>query len=229
MSSHNAGSMSPRRSFLGQMAVGAVAVAAGSMLPATAARAGSRTPVSGEGDEPWLKGYTGSRHKVIYDAPEVNSGFPLIFALTYINTMTNTYMLKPTDTSVVVVMRHMGIAAALSDPVWAKYKLGEVFNVTDPETKQPSLRNIFYKAHEGDMMTTDASAEKLLARGVRICVCNVALTVLSGKVAGGMGIAPADALKEWTAGVIPGAYVVPSGVLAVARSQEAGATYCFAG
>ncbi len=186
MSSRNAGSMSPRRSFLGQMAVGAAAVAAGSMLPASAARAGaacrSRPALTTPGSR-------GTRRSTGWCTmrPELNSGFPLIFALTYINTMTNTYMLKPEDTGVVVVMRHMGIGAALNDAIWQKYKLGEVFKVTDPETKQPALRNIFYKSHEGDLMTTDASGDKLIARGVRVCVCNVALTVLSGKVGGGMG------------------------------------------
>jgi hypothetical protein len=43
------------------------------------------------------------------------------------------------------------------------------------------------------------------------------------------GVAPDVALKEWEAGVVPGAMLVPSGVLAVGRAQEHGCTYCFAG
>ena len=228
MSTFHPGFPSHRRSFLGQIATSAAAVAAASLLPVGDARAASAMPGAAEGDEPWLKGYTG-KHKVIYDAPELNGGFPLIFALTYINTMTQTYTLKPGDTSVVIVMRHMGIAAAFTDAIWAKYKFGEMFTVTDPETKKPALRNIFVKSHPGDIMLTDASADKLITKGVRICVCNVALGVLSGKAAAAMNMKPEDAAKEWTAGVIPGAFIVPSGVLAVARSQEAGGSYCFAG
>jgi intracellular sulfur oxidation DsrE/DsrF family protein len=35
--------------------------------------------------------------------------------------------------------------------------------------------------------------------------------------------------KEWIAGLFPGIQVVPSGVMAVARAQEFGANYIFAG
>lgn len=78
-------------------------------------------------------------------------------------------------------------------------------------------------------MAPDASADKLIARGVVIAVCNIALQKVSEMAAKGAGVKPEDALKEWTAGLIPGAFVVPSGVLAVGRTQEKGCTYCFAG
>jgi intracellular sulfur oxidation DsrE/DsrF family protein len=40
---------------------------------------------------------------------------------------------------------------------------------------------------------------------------------------------PADAHKEWAANLLPGAYLVPSGVLAVHRAQNPGkCTYCAA-
>jgi intracellular sulfur oxidation DsrE/DsrF family protein len=118
---------------------------------------------------------------------------------------------------------------ALSDSIWAKYKLGEMLKHTDPATRKPSLRNYFYKSKEGDIMMPDASADKLIARGVVIGVCNIALQKLSEMAAKGAGVKPEDAFKEWTAGLIPGAFVVPSGVLAIGRAQEKGCTYCFAG
>jgi intracellular sulfur oxidation DsrE/DsrF family protein len=44
-----------------------------------------------------------------------------------------------------------------------------------------------------------------------------------------MGLDPETVKKEWIAGLLPGVQVVPSGVLGVARSQELGCDYCFAG
>jgi len=37
------------------------------------------------------------------------------------------------------------------------------------------------------------------------------------------------AKKEWTAGVVPGVTILPSGVWGVNRAQEKGCTYCYAG
>ena len=59
--------------------------------------------------------------------------------------------------------------------------------------------------------------------------CDVALTVYSAGAAKKMGLAPEAVKQEWVAGLLPGVQVVPSGVLGVARSQELGCVYCFAG
>jgi len=60
-------------------------------------------------------------------------------------------------------------------------------------------------------------------------VCNVALTVLSGKLAQAGGVSAEVAKKEWVAGLVPGMTLVPVGVLAVNRAQEKGCTYCYGG
>ncbi len=217
-------SPSPRRSFLGRIAGGAVALAAGSLVPGRAeALSAAQTT-----DDPWLKTLTG-KHKQVFDAPATNEGFPLIFAWAYLGTMAGTYGLKPNEVNAVIIARHFGIPMALSDSIWSKYKLGAMLGINDPQTKKPSTRNFFYKSKPGDLGMPDAAADKLLARGVVIGVCNLALTLVSAKAAPGAGVTPEAALKEWTAGLIPGAQVVPSGVMAVGRAQEKGCTYCFAG
>jgi hypothetical protein len=35
--------------------------------------------------------------------------------------------------------------------------------------------------------------------------------------------------KDWISGILPGIQLVPSGVMAVNRTQEKGCTYCYAG
>jgi intracellular sulfur oxidation DsrE/DsrF family protein len=71
--------------------------------------------------------------------------------------------------------------------------------------------------------------EALLAAGALVGVCNVALTVYSGMVAQKMGTDAAAVKADWVAALLPGVQVVPSGVLAVGRTQEKGCEYCFAG
>ena len=166
----------------------------------------------------------------MFDSPKVNDGFGLMFAAGYLKTMTDAYKLKPGEASAFIVFRHFATPLGLSDDIWKKYKLGKMLDIMDPATKKPSERNFVWKPNAGDMMNTDASADKMVAMpGVVIGVCHYAVTVLSGMAAKGAGVTPEVALKEWEAGVIPGAMLVPSGVLAVGRAQEHGCTYCFAG
>ncbi len=40
---------------------------------------------------------------------------------------------------------------------------------------------------------------------------------------------PEQVKKDWLSGILPGIVLLPSGVWAVNRAQEAGFTYCFAG
>ena len=113
----------------------------------------------------------------------------------------------------------------MQDALWAKYKLGEVFNIKAGDA--PATSNIYAKALPLPLPGT--GTEALLASGAQIGCCNVALTVYSGMVAQKMGMDAAAVKAEWVAGLIPGVQVVPSGVLAVARAQEKGCAYCFAG
>ena len=217
--------LSDRRRFLGSVAVGTLALAAG---PLHAAPLHVSANASAADDDAWIKALKG-KHKQVFDAPALNSGFPLMFALTYLNTMTDHYKLAAGDISAMVVARHFGVGLALNDAIWKKYGLGKLWNVMDPVTKKPAERNIFYKSKAGDMMNIDASGDKLIAKGVVLGACGLAIQVISGMTAAGAGVKPDVAQKEWLAGVVPGAFVLPSGVLGVAKAQEAGCTYCFAG
>lgn len=220
-------SPAPRREFLGRLAGGTALLAAGTLAAACSAPAAA--PVASADDEPWLKPLNG-KHKQVFDAPRVNDGFGLMFAAGYLQTMTESYKLQPGEANAFIVFRHFATPLGLSDAIWKKYQLGKMLDIMDPATKKPSERNFVWKPKPGDMMNTDASADKMIPMpGVVIGVCHFAITVLSGMAAKGAGMTPDAALKEWEAGVIPGAMLVPSGVLAVGRAQEHGCTYCFAG
>ncbi len=216
-----------RRGFLGTLAASTAAgLASLTPLSLEAATKTRRVPenATDAAFEAWLNKITG-KHKMLFDAPEVNSGMPVVWPRVWLNGNNENYGTKDTDNSAVIVLRHAGIPIAMHDALWAKYKLGEVFNIKDGDAA--ATRNVFAK--QMPLPLPGTGIEQLLASGAQFGVCNVALTIYSGAVAQKMGLDPAAVKAEWVAGLIPGAQVVPSGVLAVARSQEKGCAYCFAG
>jgi intracellular sulfur oxidation DsrE/DsrF family protein len=216
-----------RRGFLGSVAATAAAVGLGSLVP-EALVAQPAPGVPGVDDpqlDAWLNKITG-KHKQVYDMPEFNGGVG--FAWSRVFYMTNEGVPEK-DLSVVVILRHEALPLAMTDAMWAKYKFGEVFKVTDPETKAPAVRNFMYKVPPGKLPLPAMSIDDLMASGALLGACNMAIKFYSGQVAKSMNMAAEDIAKDWVANLIPGVQVVPSGVWAVNRVQERGCTYCFAG
>ena len=135
------------------------------------------------------------------------------------------------ENSVVVVLRHDAIPFALNSNLWAKYNLGEMFKISDTKTNASAVRNAFYKPPAGDFQVPGLGnvaigINELQESGVMFCACNMALKVYSAVAAQKMGTDHEQVYKEWTAGVLPGIHIVPSGVWAVGRAQEHGCAYC---
>jgi hypothetical protein len=53
--------------------------------------------------------------------------------------------------------------------------------------------------------------------------------VLSNAFAPNAGVSPDEAKREWTAGLLSGITLLPSGTFGVNRAQEKGCTYCSGG
>jgi len=216
----------PRRGFLGRLTAGTmammgVAAAAPSVLE-------GETLTGGVPADAWLNGLTGT-YRQFFDAVSVNEGFPFSFAMTFMNTIGETYKVPDKEINAVVGLRHFAIPLAFNDDIWAKYKLGEMFKINDPVTKAPAVRNPYAYAKEGELLFPGMAFEKIQARGAIFTVCNVALTVISGMSAGFAGQPKETAKQDWLAGMFKGVNVVPSGVFAVNRAQKKGCTYCYAG
>lgn len=217
----------PRRGFLGRLTAGTMALmGVAAATPAVLDAAPLLDTHAGADD--WLNGLTGT-YRQFFDAVSVNEGFPFSFAMTFMNTIGETYKVGDKDINAVVGLRHFAIPLAFNDDIWAKYKLGEMFKVNDPVTKQPAVRNPYAYAKEGELLFPAMAFEKIQARGAIFTVCNVALNVLSGMSAGFAGQPKESAKQDWLAGMFKGVNVVPSGVFAVNRAQKKGCTYCYAG
>jgi intracellular sulfur oxidation DsrE/DsrF family protein len=177
--------------------------------------------------EAWL-GKIKGKHKQVFDSMTHENGIPLAWVRVFL--MTNKAVgAAESDVTAVLILRHESIALAMESSLWAKYKFGEVFKVTDGATKAPAVANAFWKPAPNTLPLPGMGLNELLDSGVMVGVCDMALTVYSSMVAAGMKANADEVKKEWVGGVFPGIQLVPSGVLAVNRAQEHGCTYCWAG
>ena len=214
-------STTARRGFLGRIAAAAAAVGLSSTIPS---HLGAEVPREASLD-PALDAWFGrikGKHKMVFDVPEPNSGFGAIWPRVYLNTMEANY---PGPATAVVILRHAGIPLGMNDALWAKYGLGEIFSIKDGEN--PATKNPY--ATITGLPIPGLGISELLKAGVLVGVCDIALTVYSSGAAKKVGLQADAVKKEWVAGLLPGVYVIPSGVLGVARAQELGCGYCFAG
>lgn len=221
-----------RRGFLGRVATAAAAVGLGGLIPGRVDAEDHSTATHAAAADPayiaWLNGIKG-KYRQVYDAVEANNGFSLIWAHVFLLTGTAGYGVPESDLGVVIVHRHSAIPIAFKDAMWAKYKFGEFWKIQDKSTNAPAVRNVFANIKEGDLPFPEAAVEKLVARGVKFGVCNMAITFYSMMFAQQMGMQAADVKADWLANVLPGYAVVPSGVVAVNGAQAKGCSYCYAG
>ena len=212
-----------RRDFLGLAAVSAAA-GLGSFVPAATAVAATAPSTD---FTRWLDTIPG-QYRQVYDMPAVNRGMGLVWSWAFRVTGAEGYGVPESEIGVVLVLRGSALALALNDSLWAKYQLGEVLKIEDPDTKASAVRNPYY-LKPGALPVPDAALKKLIETNVRVVVCRLAITHYSSVVAKSMGLAHEEVKKEWLDGVLPGITVVPSGVLACNGAVSRGCVYVFAG
>jgi len=204
----------PRRSFFGMAAMSVLG------LFGAATTAAQAQPAPGDG--PNWPGQLKGRHKQVFDVFTINDGFPLGF--------TNNFITPNGDTgTAVMIFRHEGLPYALNSAMWAKYKVGETLKIMDPETKAAAVKNPWFQPKPGVLGNPDAALDRLIARGAVMGACGVAMRGQSRRLAPNAGVTPDEAFAEWSANLLPGVTILPSGTWGVNRAQEAGATYCAGG
>jgi hypothetical protein len=213
-SDHQTSDVTPRRGFFGR-------IAAMSTLGLLGLATGAMRAQADPADGPDWPGKLKGRHRQVFDIYGINDGFPLGFA--------NNFLSPNESATAVLIFRHQGLPFAVGSAMWEKYKIGESFKIIDPETKAPAVKNPWFEPKAGVLNNPDMALDRLIAKGSVIGVCAVALRGSSKRTAANAGVSAEEALKEWTANLIPGATVLPSGTWAVNRAQEAGCTYCAGG
>ncbi len=212
-----------RREFMG-LATAMAAIGVGAALPASIASAadGPSTEFTR-----WLDGISG-KHRVVLDMREHNNGTAFAWVWVYFNTASQAYGVSPDELGVVLVIRHTAIPTALDDAAWEKYGLGELFELNDPETGAPALRNPYY-ATVPEGFLPDMALQKLIDRGVTVGACDMAIHHYSGLAAEKTGMRHEDVKEDWNQAVLPGISHMPSGLVACQGAVSRGCAYLYAG
>lgn len=215
---------SRRREFLGQL--GAMALVAGA--PARVVARSIRQPEAGRSpwDMSWVERITAAPYKVVLDSQKLDDGAALDYAADIMNTFREVYNGPDTQTRVVVVMRRLGVPMALKDELWDRYAIGEDQKVNDPITKAPAKRNPWlHAAPNAPSYEVDSKLESLMPRGLTVLVCNRAAMNWASGFAEKFKVDVEKVRNEVRSGLIPGALLMPNGIFAIVRAQNAGCAY----
>lgn len=226
---------SPRRAFLGKVAGGAAVLAAGSMVPADlrAMAPTLRPHAPGDWDMSWVDRITGD-HRQVFDSPDIGEATQLHQVRTWLAGFKEVYGTADADMHGVLVIRHEAIPMVANDAMWAKYRLGKQYQQKDAASGKPASRNPFLNANvkDGDahsLLWPDGGLDTLIKRGQIVLACNMALRFMSGKLARAEKLEQKAVYADLRANLVPGVILMPSGIFAVTRAQEAGCQLMYAG
>ena len=212
-----------RRALMTGAAVLGAGLAAAAPANAQAKRAPAAWTPANEKLDDWLD--IPSAHRFVFDCTTAEgAGAALTFMRNYYLYNKQGYGLDPSSLAVVLILRTDATPAGYNDTIWAKYGkfLGANAKLTDPVTKAAPLRNIYNTKGVSAPGANGITLSDLVERGARIAICGAATTGVSeflARAAGGQ----ADAIHaELAANLVPGARLVPAGIITLNRAQERG-------
>jgi len=237
-------SPTPRREFLGQIAVSALALAgtacaapAAQTAPAPAATPGPAargTSAAMRWDDSWSARLT-AKHKAVFDMPEVDDGAAIDHAVAWLEGCRDALGAAPGDAHAVIVIRHAAVVLAFNDAMWSKYEIGKQRKVKDDATGKWAVRNPYASptARAPDDPPSRASGPDSPAanlgwfaqHGHTLLACDLATRGMSFILAKKVKREQPAIYEELKANLIPGVILQPSGIYAVHRAQEAGCTF----
>ena len=214
-----------RRHFLESVGVASVAMLGTSVLPLNAAVPPESRAWSEPWDMSWLERLKSATYRAVIDANTLEEGYAADLAGGLIDTFHEVHGTSDDQVRLVIVARRAGTPLVLGDAVWQKYPLGEDTKMNDRDGA-PYRRNPFYRPRPGTSPESVGNTlESLQKRGVILLVCNVALNNWVRGLAERTKRDVAEVKQEVFANLVPGTTVMPSGVFALMRAQNAGCAY----
>jgi intracellular sulfur oxidation DsrE/DsrF family protein len=201
--------MNHRREFLGYVG----ALAALTALDSDDLKAAAAQP-AGKWDMSWVDALSSASYRVVFNAEDIADGAAMSYAETFLDHFHEAQGTADAQTRPVIVFRRLGTPMALDDVLLDRYAIGEDAKITDSRTQKPATRNIYKK-----------QLEELQRRGLISLVCNIALGNWSARAAQRTKRKVGEVIAEARANLIPGAIVVPSGIFALIRAQNAGCAF----
>lgn len=219
--------MPTRREFVERLTAGAMLATV--PLSADAFRAfstESHTPIE-DFDFSWVNRVTG-KYRAVFDVPEIDSAYGVWRASLWVRQYSEFLKVAPNECTPVLVLRHHGIALAMTQAFWDTYDVSKTNPVLHPITQQGTDRNPALLSSSRGEVPADFDAvalDKYLSRGGIALACNLAFDDMIELVTKKDKSSPETARKTALAGMLPGVIMQPSGVFAALRAQDAGCKY----
>ena len=224
-----------RRSFVTTAAASVAAISAiGTITPSADAQLVS-TPSTWKISDFNSLAHHPARAKQVYDIINIGGGLFLNNVKNSLNGLHFGFGIPADQIQIVAALHGPSNMLNMDDYVWKKYKVGEWFKVTDPETGKPAERNIFLPSKHNlkypstspdseDSLYQDTSIQALQHRGVKFLCCHTAAEEQSRKLIKMRGLSqkPEEIVHDWLSHTLPGVLVVAAQVAAIALLQNEG-------
>lgn len=205
-----------RRAFLGS--VSALAGAA-TVIPVLGQH-GLAAQAKGGWDFTWLDRLTG-KHKQVF---ELSAPDRLHVINNWLKAWDEVFGLKHPDVNAVLGIASSAFPLNASTALYEAFPIGEMWNLTDPETGKPPVRNYFLDGPPAGPFV-GSGVRSLQQRGAIFWQCNNALTGISGRLATAAGRPQPEVYEQLKAGLNPGVVLVPAHTMLIGMSQERGCAY----
>lgn len=225
----------PRRRFLSWLGTASLLGAAGTPSIASAAARTQRQdaddhdmPVAETWDMSWTTRVTG-KYKAVFDSPEANGGAALFRAVSWREQYNEVYAAESSDTSPVVVLRHMGFYLALNDEYWSRFDVGKELKERDDKgRKWAKVNPLGATAAVAGPQSAKFSVAAFIAAGGIVLACGWSFGGAVAQVAKAEKLEREEARARAKELLIPGVILQPNGIFAALRAQEAGCSYVIA-
>jgi len=166
---------------------------------------------TGPWDLSWLDRLHG-RHKQVFDLGTIDD--PLAIVRNYLDAHRDVFGLEYPRINTVVGIAGRAFPINVADAMWAKYGLGERWEVKEGAGGTWATRNIY---------AADVAA--LQARGTVFWQCNNALNRISRELAAATNATFDTVRTDLVGALLPGVHIVPAHTMAVGLAQEKGCAY----
>lgn len=184
---------------------------------------------AGKWDLSWIDRLATATDRAVFDWPGMDDpadSITLEIAARYLDSCEAAYAPREYEARAVLNIRTRAVPIALTDAAWERHALGIEYNVKDPVTQQPAVRNPFWHRAPGPITpVTPPTLEELVQRGAIVLVCDFALGHLAKRLATKNSRDVDEVHRELRGAFVPDAFAVPSGIFGLARAQNAGCAY----
>lgn len=177
-------------------------------------------------DQPdWLAGLNGE-HRQLFDSPAAVGGVPLVHMMNFLDTYNTKFNVPDDRLNAIGTFYGTTVFHGLSDEMWTKYGIADFLVSIGAERSAGGTPSPWRSAPVimGNAMP-QASIESLQARGTTFILCDNALGILSGMLAGKQGLDAQTVYADMKANMLPGVVLVPAMVIAINQAQSAGVSY----